>query len=125
MAERIEARREALGLSKAELIRRIGLDRSATYHDWVAEKYRPTADHLRRLSTVLQMTLEELLGVAGGQKPPFAAWDAFLETPEGKGATPEELATLGAVFWPPGREPTVFSYQLALAAVRAVTSRQG
>lgn len=108
-------------MSKAELIRRLDLDRSATLHDWVADKYEPRAGHLRRLATVLEMTLEELLGVAEGQRPPFEAWDQFLETPEGKSATPEELRTLGAIFWPPGREPTVFGYQMHLAALRGGT----
>jgi transcriptional regulator with XRE-family HTH domain len=125
IGERIEARREELGLSKAELTRLLELDRSATLHEWIADKYEPRAGHLRRLATVLQMTLEELVGVAEGQRPPFEAWGQFLETDEGKSATPHELRTLAAIFWPPGREPTVFGYQMHLAALRSGTKVRG
>jgi transcriptional regulator with XRE-family HTH domain len=125
IGERIQARAQELGLSKAELVRQLELDRSATLHEWIADKYEPRAGHLRRLAVVLQMTLEELVGVAEGQSPPFESWAQFLDTPEGRGASPEELRTLAAIFWPPGREPTLFGYQMHLAALRGGTKPRG
>lgn len=70
------------------------------------------------------MTLEELLGVAAGQSPPFESWQAFLSTPEGQTTTEDERRTLQAIPWPPGREPTVASYQIALASLRTTTARK-
>lgn len=122
IGERIAARLEELGISKAELIRRMGKDfRDATLHEWIREEYEPTAGYLGRLATGLEMTLEELIGVAEGQRPPFAAWDGFLATDEGKSCSPDELRSLASVYWGRGREPTVYGYQQQLAALRVGT----
>lgn len=70
------------------------------------------------------MTLEEILGVAVGQDPPWEAWPAFIATPEGESMAPGERRSLQAMVWPPGREPTVASYQIALASLRATKERE-
>jgi transcriptional regulator with XRE-family HTH domain len=97
---------------------------SLTVHDWTTGKSSPNPDHLRKIAEVLPVTLDELLGVAAGQDPPFAAWAAFLQTAEGAALTPDERRTLQAIPWPPGREPTTASYQIALASLRTTTARQ-
>jgi transcriptional regulator with XRE-family HTH domain len=109
-------------MTKAELARRLGV-RWPTVHDWINGKSVPKPDHLRMIAEVLPVTLEELMGVAAGQDPPFAAWAEFLGTAEGAAITPDERRALQAIPWPPGREPTVASYHVALASLRTTIPR--
>lgn len=111
------------GVTKAELARRVGCNWRQV-HSWVTGEKAPSADSLRKIAEALPVTLEELLGVATGQAPPFAAWDAFLATDEGAVMADDERRTLQAIPWPPGREPTVASYQIALASLRATKARE-
>lgn len=122
IAERLVEALRLAGMTKAELARRLGV-RWPTVHDWTTGKSTPRPEHLRSIAEVLPVTLEELMGVAAGQDPPFAAWAAFLATAEGAAITPDERRTLQAIPWPPGREPTVASYQIALASLRTTTTR--
>jgi transcriptional regulator with XRE-family HTH domain len=116
IGERIATRLDQLGWSQAELARRLGIERKGTVGDWIRGRQDPSADYLRRLSVVLEMTLEELLGVADGQDPPFAAWAVFLETPEGLSVTPDERRALASFMWP--SEPTATQYAMLLGVVR-------
>lgn len=115
---------EGTKVTKAELARRLGV-RWATVHDWTSNTTAPSAEHLRQIAEVMPVDLEELLGVAAGQDPPFEAWPAFLATAEGRGITAEERRSLQGIPWQRGREPTVASYQIALASLRTTKERGG
>lgn len=64
---------------------------------------------------------DELVGLMGAAtgRPTYPAWQAFLETREGEGATNKEREALARQIWPHG-PPTVESYALALGAIRGV-----
>lgn len=106
------------GVTPTELAERAGFGESLVYK-WLRGDQAISAESLVRITEVLPVTADELLGVAAGQEPPFAAWRAFLETPEGHGVTQPERRTLQVVYWPDGIEPTVSSYLVALQAIRA------
>ena len=127
VGERINARLEQLGMSQRELARRMGIDRPQTINDWISGRQDPRAHHLRLLRSVLEMTLDELLGVADGQEPPFQAWRPFVAelAAEGDTLTRDEERGLKSILWPDGKEPTVFGYRQALALMRTgVRTRQ-
>jgi hypothetical protein len=65
---------------------------------------------------VLDVTLEELLGVADGQDPPFAAWRPFIETHSE--ITSDERKALQCFAWPSGTAPSVAAYEVLLTAIR-------
>lgn len=98
----------------------MGMRRPGTFYDWVDGKQLPSLDYLPDLVRVLGMTAEELMGIAAGQNPPFATWHVFLAGLEARGEklTEGERAALAGLPWPSGREPTVTSYEMALAAIR-------
>jgi transcriptional regulator with XRE-family HTH domain len=120
IGERIEARLKQTGMSQVELARRLGIDRVQTVNDWIAGRQNPRAEHLRLMRAVLEMTIDELLGVADGQDPPFEAWGTFRGELEKNGdrLAPDEERALKSIFWPEGKEPTVFGYQSQLALLR-------
>lgn len=123
LGERLaDAIRRYVDDNKSEFARRVGKDRRLV-HSWLDDEKRPDADSLRLIAETLPVTLEELLGVATGQAPPFPAWVDFLATPEGLAMTPGERRALQSIAWPPGRAPTVASYQIALAAMRTTLAR--
>lgn len=119
---RITERRERRGWSKAELARRLEKD-WRLIHKWEAEGQHPDRESLRLLAKEFGVTIEELLGVAEGQDPPFAAWPEFLETPQGKSMTRDERRMLQSIAWPRGYEPNVAAYMVALSAARTATPR--
>lgn len=122
VGDRIGDALERSGLTKAELARRVGKSWRQV-HGWINGEKSPSGDSLRRLAEALGVTVDELLGIAEGQDPPFASWTSFLETPDGAGMTAGERRALQSIAWPPGREPTVASYHIALAAMRSTTDR--
>lgn len=122
VAERVAAALRQSGLTKAELARRVEKPWRLV-HAWVTGEKTPNSDSLRSLAEALDVTVDELLGIADGQDPPFEAWEAFLRTPDGESMTPGERRALQSIAWPPGREPTIASYHIALAAMRATQSR--
>lgn len=101
-----------------------GTVRWQTVQYWVLGRSVPTGERAAALARVLGMTLDELLGVAAGQDPPFAAWREFLASPEGQSMTPGERRTLQAIAWPPGTEPTTAAYAVVLAGVRLTRPRK-
>lgn len=125
---------ETLGARIADAIQLVGSNKNRvatqmnvgwqTVQQWTLDKSAPTVDNLRLLSEVLGVTLDELVGVAVGQEPPFEAWRAFLSTVDGQSITPGERRALQAIYWPPGTEPTVASYMIVLGGIRAVIPRR-
>jgi transcriptional regulator with XRE-family HTH domain len=114
---RIAEARERRGWKKADLARALGKSWRLV-HKWETGEVQPERESIRRLAEVLAVTIEELLGVAEGQDPPFEAWSAFLETSEGRSMDPGERRMMQALPWPPGREPTLAGYLMMLAALR-------
>jgi transcriptional regulator with XRE-family HTH domain len=123
IGQRIAAAREARGWTKAELARKIGKS-WRLLHKWENDEQPPARESLLLLAQVLGVTIEELLGVAEGQEPPFAAWREFLLTPQGGDITAGERRMLQSLAWPPGLEPTVTGYVMTLAAIRSGTTRR-
>ena len=95
-----------------------------TAQKWTRGEAYPQVAQLPGLLRVLSMTAEQLLGIAAGQEPPFAAWAAFVASADGQAATLGEMAALRGIAWPDGREPTLGAYTLALAALRMGVARQ-
>jgi hypothetical protein len=67
------------------------------------------------------VTFDAFVNVVGGDEPPFPAWRTFLTTPEARGMSRHERTALRTVYWPDGREPTLESYAMMLAALRDTT----
>lgn len=80
---RVQARIDALGISKAELARRVGVKRWATIHDWITGRQIPKAVNLLRLAEALGMDsivlLDELL-----PEPNASGWLDFKRRNEGQ-----------------------------------------
>jgi transcriptional regulator with XRE-family HTH domain len=120
IGERIDAAMRRAKVSQAELARRIGV-RPEEISKWRRGPGKPRADTLRLLAAELRVTVDELLGVAAGQDPPFPAWADFLSTPEAASLDDGERRALQSLAWPPGREPTLAGYLMTLAALRGGT----
>jgi len=125
VGERIDAARIALGISKADLARALGHKTVAQVSKWISGTKDPSPGSLRALSEVLRVTVDELLGVAEGQDPPFGAWREFLASPEAAGLTVEERRALRSFAWPALREPTVTGYVAILGAMRVGSRPRG
>lgn len=125
IGRRIAEAREGLGLNKAELARRIGKS-WRLLHKWEEGDQNPDRESLALLARELGMTIEELMGIAAGQDPPFAAWGAFLIEVESEGdaLSDDEARALRSIVWPTGREPTVRGYWNALGTIRTGTRRR-
>lgn len=83
---------------------------------WVLGKSYPGGEHLPIIAAELGMTLEQLVGIARGEDPPYPSWKPFLEQ-HGRDLTDDERDALAIVAWP--KPPEVRNYVLALAALRA------
>lgn len=112
------------GLRKAHLAERVGVT-WGTVNNWTRDEVVPGGDNLRRIAEVTGVTLDELLGVATGQEPPFPAWKRFLDQLESEGIemSADQRRALASIAWPPGEEPTVASYQAMLAGLRTTKPR--
>lgn len=75
------------------------------------------------IAEVCGVTLEEIMGVADGQAPPFEAWARFLDTPTGRELSDAHRRTLAAMPWPPGMQPTVAAYLMAAESLRLLEPR--
>jgi len=122
IGERIQFAREEAGFNKSQLARELGCT-WVTLHKWENNVNVPRAEAVEKICKVLGMTPEELLGVAQGQQPTFAAWPEFLQTPEGRSMTPEETDMLRALNWPANKAPTVTTYVIMLGAIRSSLDR--
>lgn len=127
IGERIALLREERGLSKSDLARRVWPDvsppRYRSIQRWESEEGSPGRDNLARVAEALSVTIEELLGVAEGQEPPFAAWKEFLATPRGQGMTESQRATLASMYWR-DTEPTVAAYSVILSGLELGTPKE-
>jgi transcriptional regulator with XRE-family HTH domain len=107
------------GLTQTDVARTLGV-RNATVGDWVAGRFAPRGDNLRRLAEVLGMTADELLDVTAGGDPPFASWAAFIERhPE---LDDRARSFLRRLPWPDGHVPTVATYEIMLATFRSTAT---
>lgn len=120
--ERIAAALARAGRTKSWLAKEIGVGWQ-TVHAWTTGKHQPDGNNIEAAAKALEMTPAELLGVLRGQEPPFEAWAAFLETPDAQSMTEDHRIALAAIPWPPGSQPTVASYQVALTALRTTVPR--
>jgi transcriptional regulator with XRE-family HTH domain len=81
--KRVQAQLDALGISKAELARRVGVKRWATIHDWITGRQIPKAVNLLRLAEALGMDpivlLDELL-----PEPTASGWLDFKRRNQGQ-----------------------------------------
>lgn len=103
----------------SELSSKEGGVRWQTVQQWVEGNAVPGNRHGygRAVAQVLEMTLDELLGViADGDEPPFEAWRQFLETPEGRSMTRVERDNLARIYWT--TTPSVSAYRVVLAGLR-------
>jgi transcriptional regulator with XRE-family HTH domain len=121
VGERIDDALAQKGWTRQRLAKELGT-RWQTVDDWISGKHEPRR-FLRRIAEVLDVTTDELLGVAEGQDPPFAAWPEFLATDEGRAMTEDELRMLRSIAWPRGRAPTVGAYLAVLVAARMTAAR--
>lgn len=90
-------------------------------HKWTSGTQLPDRESLLLLSGALGVTIEELLGVAAGQDPPFGAWVEFVSSDQGASMTADERRALQSMAWPSGQEPTITGYLMMLAALRSGT----
>jgi len=125
VGERIGDALEQSGLSKSEAGRRItGRPDGYLYlHRWIQGNGPQDKEHLRKLAEVLGVTLDELLGVAVGQAPPYAAWEPFVAmcVQLGTPLSEEEWKSLASVRWLPDSEPSVETYLALRAVLRGAT----
>ena len=94
-------------------------------HLWCTDKVLPKSDSLKDIAEALGVSLNELLGLNLEEDPPLESWREFLLTEEGQGLSETERLALVHLWWPSHLgDPTVFSYQLALQAIRAMSVRE-
>ncbi|MFW6031578.1 MAG: helix-turn-helix domain-containing protein [Myxococcota bacterium] len=120
-AARLRALMERRDLNKSDLQRATGA-RWQTVDEWTKGTW-PSTEYARKLAEVLNVSLDELLGIAEGQDPPYPAWHQFLRTPEGRSASAAERRALKSIAWPEGKEPTISSYLVGLQMVRSTVER--
>lgn len=122
VGERIKAARLRRGWRKVDLANALEINWRAL-HKWEIGSQRPNRESLIKLAKALEVSIEELLGVAEGQDPPFPAWHEFLATELGKTVTPEERLSLQSMRWLPGTAPNVALYTTGLLMLRSAGPR--
>lgn len=72
------------------------------------------------------MSVDELLGMAEGQEPPFAAWREFLEKLKERSdaLTKRERRKLVMMDFEEDEEPTVTTYELQLTTFRTTLQKR-
>lgn len=115
LGERIRATLAEKGLGISDLQHATGVSWPSA-QAWTQGRSYPGGEHLPAIAELLDMTVEQLVGIARGGDPPHAAWRTFLAQ-HGAELTDDERDALALISWP--KEPKVSSYVLALAALRA------
>lgn len=118
IGERIRLAREAKGLTKSELQRRLGVAYT-TLTAWEKDLSEPTISNAVEVASALDRTPDWVMfGEESLDDYPevFAAW---LESPTGQRATPEERDFIRGYRSLDGRKPTVESLSILLAAFRS------
>ena len=105
------------GISKQALADRVG-KRWGTINNWTRGATEPSAKDIRRIAEATGVTVDELLGIADGQEPTFPAWEEFVGSSMWQELTEDQQRTLAGIPWR-GSEPTLESYVIAAAAVKA------
>ena len=109
------------GYRKAHLAEMVGVSWQAV-NTW-AKGTTPSIANVKRVASVTGYSVEEIMGWASGQDPPFESWQAFKATAEYRASTDQERRAVAAIMWPHGKEPTLTSYLLALQAIRAAADK--
>lgn len=126
MNERIDEAARRAGVSTTQLAKAAGVTWAAAKR-WRQDPPKgsiPQPENMAAIAEVCGVTIEEIMGVAAGQAPPFPAWERFLDTPTGRELAPAHRRTLAALPWPPGQQPTVAAYLMAAEALRLLEPRQ-
>lgn len=124
IGERIKLRLEAMNMDATEAARRAGMKRPGTIYEWISGRTpQPRSESLAKLAEVLGMTVDELLGIAEGQEPPFEEWKAFLAELAKRNdvLSDGEWRALAGFAWPADTKPTVIGYEMLLTVVRKAT----
>ena len=87
-----------------------------TVDSWERGKQEPSRENVALAAEILRVPESELYGYTG-PVPEYAAYRAWLETPEGQHASPEARATLEAQRWP--KEPSLMTYHYMYQALLA------
>lgn len=122
LGQRIHAAMLRAGLKKTHLAKMVDVSWQAV-HAWTVDQSVPTAENVLRIAEVTGVTVDELLGVATGQEPPFPAWDALKKTEAFRDLDDTERRTLAGIPWPPKTEPTLAAYLTVIEALRATKPR--
>lgn len=113
------------------LAQAVGTDRYQTAQRWIGGSgasvdpkllnKQPPRAYLLRIAEALDMTINDLIGIAMGEEPKTAAWRELLEEQERRGTpvTETERASLAAIQWVHGA-PDLGAYRAVLAAIRGV-----
>lgn len=121
IAERIQQARLAVGLAnQSEFARRIGVV-APTIYRWERDHVAPDIFNLYEIARVCRVSMEWLVsgeGVASGAE--LAAW---LDTPRGRGTSPEARAFLAGLPLM-GHQPSSLFYDLALVAFESGLTRE-
>lgn len=122
MGLRLRAALARRGLSVPQFAQLGGFEQSLV-HKWLRGDQAISSQSMVRITEVLHVTADELLGIAAGQDPDYPAWRDFLSA-YGNAVTLDERRTLQSIYWPPGRVPTVASYVVLLQGLRAGTDAE-
>lgn len=108
IGERILDAMERKGLNISQLAKLLGT-RWGTVQGWTTDKAEPQR-YLIRLAEALDVTTDELLGIAEGQEPDWASWQKLKKTPEFHALSDGERRWLRTQFWPPNFVPALKDY---------------
>ena len=109
----IETKRKALGMTRAQLARVVGVSYQAAY-DWERRGAVPKMEHYSKLAEVLGLSLGD-----AKTPDPSDALSAFLGTPQGKALSKVEVAILRSIDWQ-GNRPSPAAYSAIAGVVRIV-----
>lgn len=122
VGERIRAAYLAKGMTRAALMRALGVAYTTIYA-WERDESLPTTDNLRALSVVTGVPTSVLLGETEPMtEADYGEWGRFLSTPEGKGMHRHERVALGSMRFEQDDPPSVERYRALLVALRGTRS---
>jgi len=137
IAERIRHRLRELGWKPLTLGKLVSPTRPGNVYDWLGKPAKngkpakpprqdPSAETLIAIARELGMSTDELLGMAAGQEPPFAAWGEFMTRLEERGdsLSDRERKKMVLDHFEADEEPDVAYYERKLVSVRTTIRRK-